>query len=77
MRLSPNILLVLQIDPLVRQKRVEDRARTGGGASRFNPWDDRLANDPALGCRILQALNRIEGPREVFSINANLSIDEV
>jgi len=77
MRLRPNILLVLQIDPVVRQKRVEDRAGTGGGASRFNPWDDRLAKDPALGCRILQALNRIEGPREVLSINANLSIDEV
>ncbi|KAL7461480.1 hypothetical protein ACHAXS_001910 [Conticribra weissflogii] len=77
MYLRPNILLVLQIDHAVRQKRVNDRAGTGRGASRFNPWDDRLAKDTALGCRILRALNRIEGPREVLSINANLSIDEV
>ncbi len=79
LRLRPNILLVLQIDQSERQKRVEIRATsTGeGGASRFNPWDERLAKDTALGERILEALHRISGPVETFSINANSSIEDV
>jgi len=80
LHLKPDVLLVLRIDPDVRQKRVDDRAaagREGGGASRFNPWDDRLATDPSLGPRILEALHRVQGPREVHSVNANLSVEEV
>ncbi|KAL7532921.1 hypothetical protein ACHAXR_004929 [Thalassiosira sp. AJA248-18] len=78
LQLRPQILLVLQIDPKVRQKRVEHRASSGsGGASRFNPWDDRLARDLGLGTRILNSFNRIRGPHEIHSVNANLSIEEV
>lgn len=87
LRLRPNILLVLQIDQSIRQKRVDNRANTtaatttggeGGGApSRFNPWDERLAKDAALGERILEALHRVRGPVETYSINANNSIEDV
>eukprot|EP00986_Skeletonema_menzelii_P014829 scaffold10375_cov123-Skeletonema_menzelii.AAC.1 len=81
LRLRPHILLVLQIDQSERQKRVDNRARgagdVGGGASRFNPWDERLAKDTALGERILEALHRIRGPVETYSINANFSIEDV
>ena len=86
LKLRPNILLVMQIDQYERQKRVDNRARrstttTGEGeeegASRFNPWDERLAKDTALGERILAALHRIRGPMETYSINANKSIEDV
>ena len=77
LRLRPNILLVLQIDQSERQKRVEMRMGTCEGASRFNPWDDRLARDTALGERILEALHRVRGPVETYSINANNSIEDV
>ena len=75
--LRPHLLLIMQIDPQVRRERVEARASTGGGASRFNPWDDRLARIPELGVRILEAFGRITGPREVQSVDANLSIEQV
>jgi thymidylate kinase len=88
LRLRPNILLVLQIDQSTRQKRVDNRATNtaattagngeGEGApSRFNPWDERLAKDTALGERILEALRRVRGPAEIYSINANNSIEDV
>ena len=90
LQLKPNLLLVLSIDQEERQKRVDYRARrvsssattgTGeqeeGGPSRFNPWDDRLAKDTALGERILEALHRIRGPIETHSIDANRSIEDV
>ena len=88
LRLRPNILLVLQIDQSTRQKRVDNRASSiatattgggeGGGApSRFNPWDERLAKDIALGERILEALHRVRGPDETYTINANNSIEDV
>ena len=75
--LRPHLLLIMQIDPQVRRERVEARASTGGGASRFNPWDDRLARSPELGFRILESFGRITGPREVQSVDANLSIEKV
>ena len=77
LRLKPQLLLVLNIDPEVRRKRVENRALGTGGASRFNPWDDRLAKEVGLGDRILKALNCIMGPNEIHSLNANATIDEV
>ena len=88
LQLRPNLLLVLSIDQNERQKRVDYRARrvsssstTGveeeGGPSRFNPWDERLARDTALGERILEALHRIRGPVETHSIDANRSIKDV
>ena len=78
LRLRPNILLVLQIDQAGRQKRVEQRAQINGeGASRFNPWDERLAKDVALGERILEALHRVRGPIETCCVNANNSIEDV
>jgi len=77
LRLKPQLLLVLNIDPEVRRKRVEYRALGTGGASRFNPWDDRLANEVGLGDRILEVLNRITGPNEIHSLDANVTIDDV
>jgi thymidylate kinase len=85
LRLRPNILLVLQIDQSTRQQRVDNRANSaatvggeGGGApSRFNPWDERLAKDTALGERILEALHRVRGPIGTYSINANNTIEDV
>lgn len=75
--LRPHLLLIMQIDPQVRRERVEARASTGGGASRFNPWDDRLSRIPELGVRILESFSRITGPRAVQSVDANRSIENV
>ena len=59
---------------------MEHRASSSGsgeGASRFNPWDDRLANEPQLGSRILEVLSCIKGPRAIHSLDANASVKEV
>jgi thymidylate kinase len=77
LRIRPNILLILDIDFEVRQARVEQRKTEGGGASRFNQWDDRLAQDVGLGDRILSVLKRIKGPSQVACINANATTEQV
>jgi thymidylate kinase len=76
LHLKPNLLLILHIDPHVRNQRVSNRIAAGGGASLFNPWDDRLAKDSALGERILQAFQRVQVPN-VALLNANASAKEV
>eukprot|EP00588_Corethron_pennatum_P026244 CAMPEP_0194327020 /NCGR_PEP_ID=MMETSP0171-20130528/39307_1 /TAXON_ID=218684 /ORGANISM="Corethron pennatum, Strain L29A3" /LENGTH=816 /DNA_ID=CAMNT_0039086811 /DNA_START=115 /DNA_END=2562 /DNA_ORIENTATION=+ len=76
--LIPDLLLILNIDPVVRRQRVERRKAEGSGASQFNPWDDRLSQDLQLGSRILQALSRItKGPKRVADLDANASMQGV
>ncbi len=76
LHLTPHLLLLLDIDQNVRQARVSSRALAGGGASLYNPWDDRL-KDSKLGTRILEALKRIRGPKHVGIVNANKTVEEV
>ena len=71
LNLRPHVMLLLNIDPETRQARVENRKVLGGGASRFNPWDDRLANNLALGQRIMTAMKNIQGPLQTHILNAN------
>lgn len=71
LNLRPHLMLLLDIDPDTRQARVESRKVIGGGASRFNPWDDRLANNPELGKRIMTAMKNIKGPLRTHMLNAN------
>jgi len=72
LNLRPNVMLLLDIDPETRQARVENRKIMGDGASRFNPWDDRLANSPELGKRIMTAMKNIQkGPFHIHVLNAN------
>jgi thymidylate kinase len=80
LQLQPNLLLILNIDPTTRQTRVNHRKVSGGGASQFNPWDDRLEEDLLLGTRILEAFSRIHFPNTsatVAGVNANLSMEDV
>ena len=81
----PDLLLILNIDHATRQNRVKLRKETGGGASKFNPWDDRLEKDIHLGQRILKALGLVnigthpdcDSVKKVFHLNANASQSEV
>ena len=83
----PDLLLILNIDHATRQNRVKLRKETGGGASKFNPWDDRLEKDIHLGQRILKALGLVnigththtdcDSGNKVFHLNANASQSEV
>ena len=75
--LRPHLMLLLDIDPETRQARVEGRKLMGGGASRFNPWDDRLDNDQELGRRIMTAMKNITGPQHTHVVNANGTKSEV
>ncbi len=76
LNLCPHLMLILDIDPETRQARVEARKLEGGGASRYNPWDDRLADDQELGNRIIVAMKKIQGPL-LHTVNANGTKKEV
>lgn len=69
----PSLMLILQVDHNVRQKRVATRGVLNGP----NPWDLRLAVDHNLGKRIMRALFRLDGPRQVHVLDANLRKDQV
>ncbi|GFH48022.1 hypothetical protein CTEN210_04498 [Chaetoceros tenuissimus] len=71
LHLKPNVMLLLDIDPQVRQDRIENRKKEGGGASRFNPWDDRLATVPNLATNIMDAFKSVKGPIRTHVLNAN------
>lgn len=75
--LRPNLMLLLDIDPQTRQARVDSRKFMGGGASRFNPWDDRLAEIPHLAERIMAAFKSVQGPLRTQVLNANGTKAEV
>ena len=77
LNLRPHLMLLLEIDPATRQARVEKRKALGGGASRFNPWDDRLDSDPCLGERIMSAMKTIRGPLLIHVLNANDKMRQV
>lgn len=77
LHLKPNVMLLLDIDPQVRQDRIEKRKKEGGGASRFNPWDDRLATVPNLATNIMNAFKSVKGPMRTHVLNANGTKDQV
>lgn len=77
LHLKPNVMLLLDIDPQVRQNRIEKRKKEGGGASRFNPWDDRLATVPNLATNIMDAFKSVKGPLRTHVLNANQTKDQV
>jgi len=75
--MKPNLLLVLDINPEIRKERVERRRTLGDHGSRFNPWDDRLDKDDALGQRIIEIMKRVVGPEVTYSLNANNTASKV
>jgi len=78
LKMRPNVLLILNIDPEVRISRIAKRKATTGGASLYNPWDDRLDRDLQLGQRILFALSRMHcDGMLVKSVDANRTVEEV
>ena len=78
LKMRPNILLILNIDPEVRISRLAKRKANTSGVSLYNPWDDRLGRDLQLGPRILFALSRMycDGML-VKGVDANRTVEEV
>lgn len=71
LHLKPHLMLLLDIDAKVRQDRIDKRKEEGGGASRFNPWDDRMATHSNLAKLIMDAFKSVKGPRQTHVLNAN------
>ncbi|KAJ8599887.1 hypothetical protein CTAYLR_002797 [Chrysophaeum taylorii] len=67
----PALVLLLRVSEDVRARRVAARR----SSTTWNPWDDRLRRDPALGRRIFEALRRLDVP--VVEIDADQDADGV
>ncbi|CAB9501016.1 Inherit from KOG: thymidylate kinase [Seminavis robusta] len=81
---APDVLFLLQVEDSVRRERVQSRRQKQQSTpDSFNPWDQRLDDDPQLGERIMRGLERVgeslvtkRGSR-VISLNANQSQQQV
>ena len=71
--LRPDLMLLLRVDDTVRRERVHKRAKPDDD----NPWDRRLNDDTQLGQRIMRALERVTGPREIRVLDANTTQSNV
>lgn len=75
--LTPDLVVLLQVDDKVRKGRVDKRAAESGNAINHNPWDERLSKDQNLGKRIFRALERVSEPFDSVVLDANQSQNEV
>jgi thymidylate kinase len=77
----PELVILLQVNDSVRKERVRMRTReqetTEPSSINHNPWDGRLDDDENLGKRILRAMERVSGPREVIQLDASQTQEQV
>jgi thymidylate kinase len=80
LQLVPELVILLKVDDSVRKERVRLRRReqeiTEPTTVNHNPWDGRLDADENLGKRILRAMERVTGPREVLPLDATSKTQE-
>jgi thymidylate kinase len=77
----PELVILLQVNDSVRKERVRIRRReqeaTEPNCINHNPWDARLDADENLGKRIMRAMERVSGPREVIQLDASQTQEQV
>jgi thymidylate kinase len=77
----PELVILLQVNDSVRKERVRMRRQEQETAEpssvNHNPWDGRLDADENLGKRILRAMERVSGPREVIQLDASQTQEQV